>query len=1847
MERTGVLRVWGIRVGCAGISESSDCRTSIGLKMGRRALQPLTLCAQTSETLNQSMRVDYMFREFFSALRHQSDPGRELRRGATDPSSSVPRCVEVLEERLVLSATINTGIDAVFRSASPSGGIFVHKVTDLKILEDTAANGVVSADASELTVQASVAAPSGATDPPPDSGRDHGTVTLRTTNLKIDDDSKTNEDDTFRAGSPSFSFEIPIPSDGKKIEFGLEIGRSTGGDPATATITNGVDTNGDPVSLLAKIRVNNKPTAVDKTFTVFRDTRTPLDLNSVVTNGEDAIVDLFGDAIDETLEVTILSQPPEAFTFEDKLGNVLGMNSDFELGAGPDIFYTPPAGKTGGEVSPNTFTFSVSDGTDDSETRTITLSVVTPTMPSLANGSSGGNPVPAEDDDTGRSEPDELQIGGLAIDKVTKIQEDLTFFGDANSESVITLVAREVNSSTDFATIGPADITFVGTKYVGTFTATKFPEGTYDIFTRIGGVDSPARLRVNIDTTDPPSVVVPDAIVDKGTILKEDGAVTEVITGDNTPGFSFTNTEANGRVNVERTIGVTTVELIPLDPPVNTAVSQFNEPRDLKNGSPGEPLPDGEYTYAFKQEDLAENDPAVMVSVVVDTVPPAINMLSVDERQPTNFGGSNPLVVVTSNPEPEITFKVTEQQFATIANAVTVQVLDESGADISATAASFTVPAGGPNPTHIEPIILTPTAGALVPGAGQRDLEIRVTDAAGNVTTQGLTVFVLDVPAPTPGAPGTPVFTHIFDLDEGFGVDSLLAKNRLEAGLPTAIKPFQVWQMAFDNTTQTVWFTVEHGTQFGQFDPATGKTTIYDLNNLDGDIVNPGSDQNPHGMFFDFDGHVNPRVWIVHRNAGGDAANTGGRGGRTGRVSYFDIRSEELVTFDLEPLLADTGLDIETMHAVFTSKTGTIWATATHSNNIVRLDFDPESVADSIDAIAARITVFDIPDALTEDLNDPFEAHALDVVVDDKTGEEYVWLVSVGGSGRLALLRPGAGPAGKDVWTTWEMPSDSPEFDDFVNVRLPFAEVDDNETPGDPRDDRVIFVGPNAQGITKTRGLIFAFDPGINPDNPMSFRNQKLKAFEIPLVPGQTGSKSAPNQPFVDRAGHVFYVDRLGSVGRFDPDSLTPSFNQAVLTPVSVLTTPPAENAIDPSDTVAVGSNENPAGPIAITVEYLTPISAGLQLNRSTLPGADQFELAAPSGETDDSTRGQGAFRGALNATNVLFGSLAQADMISTTVFGETARRQMAVVESPATMPDGTLVEGRMAFQVLRNGSVIMTHRANGEILDKQLNLTRQIALAPEMPVPVSSILFDSDPSAVVDWAGNVHVFGRKLDSTGRTIVHYRLDSATGTWSSSELPPVEDGVLPGTPMAFIDSRGDVGVLAVQNLKNDTENRIEGHLMLYRTDGSAPTDLTAMGGVMHSSEFMFGNVDIVEDTAKRMFFAYGANMQGDVVEYSFSNTSLTPGSVDAGILNRTSGEDGRDTNIFQSVYAVMQNGERHIFGIDGNTRLVQLTVTDDTSRMVSAQNITELTKETASGYFDFQQEFAARVYSGISVLVSDPGDRMFVYGTNGSDLVLFIFDANKPAGQQWTASNLTNDTTKGNAPAEGLSRVPGNNVFGAPGAYITENGDRHILQINAEGEVVEFHFRQEDDLFVTNNINLAAGNSVQDLADLDASLPPLVSLSGQPVVTQAGADPVLVDGQAALTAQNGVDLDGGMLIIRTAGGLTGDMLSLRTDPAGGFAVNGDVVSFDGMDFGEFAGGMGTDPLTVTKLNEAATLESVQALLRNTVFETTGATGSRFVEVALTDGNGARGATATRSVVVVDPVDPLNPLKGSIV
>ncbi len=1085
-----------------------------------------------------------------------------------------------------------------------------------------------------------------------------------------------------------------------------------------------------------------------------------------------------------------------------------------------------------------------------------------------------------------------------------------------------------------------------------------------------------------------------------------------------------------------------------------------------------------------------------------------------------NSGVTNPIV---TDRRPKISFKVQDQQFAARHNQLKVRLL-VNGVDVPSTY-SPTILAQGKN---FGTFVAGSIKGTLAPSTKldvnkESKLSVQVTDLAGNiVTSQELTVFVKGANlagAPTLSAPGTPARTDLYYLGarllanadkdanviivdqnipsglsvfingEGNNSGNLIQESTslpnggfkltLESKLAKAVVInekvawLRPWQMSFDKSTQTVWFTFEDGYRLGQFDPATGKTKIFDVSmtsNVNG--VTAATATDPHGAFFDFNSHLTPRVWFVYRNdVLGDA---------TARVSYFDITSEKLFSFSFNGFKTTPELNdrLEGSHAIFVDALGDVWFTAEEGGNtgggsIVHLNFDKNG---TLGSDRGKVTVHQIPvKELTATTTESFHVHGVQVIVDDSTGQQYVYFLDANTDGSrgkntgVGLLVPGGadGTNPIDRWFRWDaLPAENDNSN--RNSHLLFTAIDDNETPGIPNDDRLIFTDPGRQFPVNGKGVVTLFEmnsliTAIQKDTKIP--SLSGKQIVVSKLPGTASTKeSGANQAFIDRQGTIFAVDPQGGAIRF-------SFDEAV--DVTETTAPSKVTEAQNSPLIGELTFDPVALPHPIEIHTIQDgddeLSNGIArlIDRSSQDGIDHYEVAVvPERRT---LGGAGPFRGALNATNVLYGSISQSDHISTTVFAETARRQLAVVNSPVT-PTGQL-EGRLAFQVLRDGSLRLTGRADGQILDTQINLSKLTA-GSDLVLPKVSVY--GEVSAVVDNQHRVHVVGKqKFNGAVRIVVFTYSGSWSNqsdlaqrsNWSVKQLYGGSD-LLVGDPTTYFDEQvNKVRTLVTTNT---------GKLLLFEADRTTPVVLgQGFRGADGQQIPVFSSVGIVHQG--NWTFAYGTNQSGNLIEIGFKRdlTASYTAVIEANSVARHEGQTARDLRVFQDVEVTLVGSTRHIYATDGNSRLVHYSI-DRIRNVVWAENVSKKVNERtnqsnveATGYFPFQADFVGRVYSGLEVL-KDSANTQFVYGTNGGELILFI----KKTGEDWRLANLTNDVFSPFDDNNSITRVPGNNVFGSPGGYAEANGDRHLFQINKEGEVIEYYLLANESMprFHTQNID---------------------------------------------------------------------------------------------------------------------------------------------------------------------------------
>jgi hypothetical protein len=1736
--------------------------------------------------------------------------------------------VEVMEERLVLSPT-----SFPFQVTVQPDMITNHNLLISDVTNDNNGNGILNgAGKTGPTFTVSIDR-NGDTTPSHDYEMELLTngQTIATTGLRP-------------ANSSSVNLSLTVGANGLPL---LPIGESE--------ITVRFKRPGFPAADLTtvRVRVNADPFTQDDSFLLLEGSA----LNELSLTAFDPDNDTFTVRIDSTPAGGQLFRPDGSLI---SAGDTLDPNTSL-------VRYTPGASTTGSD----SFLFSAFDnvgGFSAQSTASITLIAPPDGIPRLADEDNTGQ----DRDNNGVTDPEPigLIVEGLTIDVATSRTNSLTLSLDLasanNGEFIITNLVSGISTSVPATKNG---VTF--------FADVNLAPGVYSAFARLIAGFAPAvqvdsdPIRISVDTTSPAAPVA----VPSGSVSLAPGSY---LTTDLSPEFVLGSVEANAMIIVERTDlgGVSFQEIARLFPSsVNGTVASYTDTSLVGAGT---------YTYRFLQVDIAGNQSISTVSLVVDNAAPVISNLTIDNapRQTT------PIIDST---QPVFSFNVADQRYADLDNPLRVELINQNGQVLAST---ILLNPAGVDESFQQAVTLAPSSPLAT---GQHTLRIRVIDqdlrGLGDATAvsmsqeQRVTITAAD----TEGAPGTPVYTRTYDLRTigtepgGVGGDVFLLDSN---GQPTTTKVnfygSHVWQTSFDKTTQTVWVNFEHGLATGvnatvptkdgsttfqipiqnpatmQFDPATGRFKLFDYKTIFGDDAvlltntDPASDaRNPHGNAFDFDGHINPRIWIAHRNAspatpsskpGNEPRNLGG----DGRISYIEVRPDaqgrhRVVTYDVAAL---AGVELTDMHAAFVDARGTMWFTSAETSSVLEIDFDLEPdpsdpgntdlyvQSPTLDSTRALVRIHTMPagmltgeqaaDEHADHEHSEFHGHAIKVAVDDQTGEQYVWIASVGGTGQVALLRPRATATGEDVWTTWDVPIEA--GGSTQQSRNPFVEIDDNETTGDPTDDRIVYVAPvsGAEGVQgSVIGIVQVLDPGLIAGDPLAVLSSTLRSYQ---VKGLDSAFAATNQPFLDREGGIYWIDRLTGIGRIDIGPAQEINQNSDGVPVT------SRSQMSPvRDSFFLDVERDSSG--AEIMRRVTPVvgfAATSQsqpvFNEATQTGVNQYRtVGANSIATDDipnglmGARGQGlgAFRGAINASNVLYGAHTTTDEFSYTVFAETARRQVAVVRTSETLRPGALVEGRKVFQVVRTsvesgaseqpGVVLMTYRNDGEILDRQVNLTSLVA--QQNGVSPQSIGMSGDVSVVRATNGDIYVAGRgdRLD-----VIVYRFDSQSGNWSILEYG---DGlqVLAAEPTAVLvnDPQHDQERLVM--LASDSQGR----LLLFE-DGTAPTVLTPPSlRVENTDRALYGNLTVIQNAGDGSYSIYAVNQQGGVVNYVLNaDLSLRSGPEQLNIRSKQdqSGTDlftSHEIQVFQSVTAVDVNGFRHLFGNDGTSRLVHLQ--SDGSNGWIAENVSKLTAPAASGYFGFQQDYASRVYSEIAIVQDDETARLFVYGTNGGDLVEFTLDAGN-----WSCANLTNDLTRGSVASQ-VSRVTANNVFGAPDAYLSPNGARHVLQINVDGEIVEYILHRNGS-FATQNINLARGNSVSELRK--SSTPPAIRLPSGPPLYIRNGNPVFLDTEARLTDGND-SFSGNSISFRVAAGTRDDLILFPT-------IMDDDILIDGISIGTLSNNEELNTFTV-QLNATASRDRVQSLLRQAQYAQRASSarrsGSRLIEVMLRN---ETGATLTRTV-----------------
>src|SRR5438552_3390257 len=160
-----------------------------------------------------------------------------------------------------------------------------------------------------------------------------------------------------------------------------------------------------------------------------------------------------------------------------------------------------------------------------------------------------------------------------------------------------------------------------------------------------------------------------------------------------------------------------------------------------------------------------------------------------------------------------------------------------------------------------------------------------------------------------------------------------------------------------------------------------------------------------------------------------------------------------------------------------------------------------------------------------------------------------------------------------------------------------------------------------------------------------------------------------------------------------------------------------------------------------------------------------------------------------------------------------------------------------------------------------------------------------------------------------------------------------------------------------------------------------------------------------------------------------------------------------------------------------------------------------------------------------------------------------------------------------------------------------------------------------------------------VANLNA--PPAIGLPTTPAPEFIkGGAAILIDPAATVTDPDSVSFDAAVLSVALSSFATpDDRLAIRNEGTGAGQIGtvGNSVTWSGSNIGTFVGGNGLSPLVV-QFNGAATLTSVQAVLRNLTYQNVllaAQPGARTVRLVLTDGDGGTSPPATKTINVVCP------------
>nr|WP_255603214.1 cadherin-like domain-containing protein [Oscillochloris sp. ZM17-4] len=152
--------------------------------------------------------------------------------------------------------------------------------------------------------------------------------------------------------------------------------------------------------------------------------------------------------------------------------------------------------------------------------------------------------------------------------------------------------------------------------------------------------------------------------------------------------------------------------------------------------------------------------------------------------------------------------------------------------------------------------------------------------------------------------------------------------------------------------------------------------------------------------------------------------------------------------------------------------------------------------------------------------------------------------------------------------------------------------------------------------------------------------------------------------------------------------------------------------------------------------------------------------------------------------------------------------------------------------------------------------------------------------------------------------------------------------------------------------------------------------------------------------------------------------------------------------------------------------------------------------------------------------------------------------------------------------------------------------------------------------------------------------PVLTLTSGATPYLMGDPAVVIDSGATVSDRDSLDFAGGQLrVVLSAGGGTGDMISVRNQGsgAGQIGISPPSITFSGVQIGTISGGTYPSPLAIT-FTSSATPAAAQALVQNITFSNTSAapaTGSRAATFTVSDGDGQTSAPASKMIAINAP------------